>query len=128
MYDIKGKNFEGFQSYLANRKQFINYRDQDTNLEVLRCALPQVSKLEPLVFPIFVNDLKKSTKLLDPIVFADGTNLFYINNKKIKVSTETVDKELQLFNKWFIANKHLLMQETLNIYYFMKKAHVIVFH
>ena len=81
-----------------------------------------------MLFLIFVNDLKKSTKLLDPIVFSDGTNLFYINNKKIKALIETVDKELHLFNKWFIANKHLLMQEKLNIYYFMKKAHVIVFH
>ena len=30
---------------------------------------------------IFVNDLKNFTNLLDPVVFADGTNLFYMKKK-----------------------------------------------
>ena len=41
---------------------------------------------------IYVNDFKKSTKLLDPIMFVDDTNLFY-TNKNIKILFETVNKE-----------------------------------
>ena len=77
IYGIKGKSLKWFHSYLTNKKQFIKYCDQNTNLEVLRCGVSQGFILGPLLFLIFVNDLKKSTKLLDPIMFADDTNLFY---------------------------------------------------
>ena len=41
------------------------------------------SILGPLIFLVFVNDLKNPFKLIDPIMFADDTNLFY-TNKNIK--------------------------------------------
>ena len=41
MYGIKGENLNWFHSYLTNRKQFIKYCDQNTNLEVLQCEVLQ---------------------------------------------------------------------------------------
>ena len=104
MYGIKGKNLEWFHSYLTNRKQFIKCRAQNTNLEVLRCGVPQVSILGPLLYLIFVNDVKNSTKLLDPIMFANDTNLLY-TNKNIKVLFETANKELHYVNEWVISQR-----------------------
>ena len=83
MYGIKGKNLKWFHSYLTNRKQFIKCRDQNTDLEVLRCGVPQGSILRPFLFLIFINDFKNSTKLLDLMMFADDTIFFY-TNKNIK--------------------------------------------
>ena len=82
----------------------IKYPDQNTDLEVLRCGVLQGSILGPLLFLILVNELKNSTELLDPIMFADDTNLLY-TNKNIKVLFETVKKELHYVNEWFIAKK-----------------------
>ena len=104
MYGIKGKDLKWFQSYLTKRKQFIKCRDQNTDLEVLRCGVPQGSILGPFLFLIFINDFKNSTKLLDLIMFADDTIFFY-TNKNIKVLFETVNKELLCVNEWFLANK-----------------------
>ena len=56
------------------------------------------------MFLIFVNDLHKVTKYLDPIMFADGTNLFY-SHKNIKTLSQIVNSELKLVNEWFLANK-----------------------
>ena len=86
MYGIKGKNLKWFHGYLTNRKQFIKYSDQNTNLDVRQCGVPQGSILGPFLFLIFVNDLK--TQLNYPIsIFADDSNLLY-TNKNIKVLFE----------------------------------------
>ena len=59
--------------------------------------------LGPLLFLIFVNDLAQSTKL-DPIMFADDTNLFY-SEKDINTLYTLVNNELVNINEWFKANK-----------------------
>ena len=72
-------------SQLSNKhKTIYKIPNQNTDLEVLRCGLPQGSILGSLFFLIFINDLKKSNKLLDRIMFTADTNLFY-TNKYIKV-------------------------------------------
>ena len=82
LYGIKDCNLRWFESYLSNRKQVITYGGKQTNLETITCVVPQGSILGPLLFLIFVNDLHKVTKYLDPM-FADDTNLF-CSHKNIK--------------------------------------------
>ena len=53
-------------------KQFGFQAAHSTDLHI-RCGIPQGSILGPLLFLMFVNDLKKSTKFLDPTMFADDT-------------------------------------------------------
>ena len=126
MYGTKEKNLKWFHNCLTNIKQFIKYRDQNSELDVLRCDVPQGSTLGSFLFLIFVNDLKSSAKLLNPIMFANDTNFFY-TNRNIKVLFETVNKELHFASERFLAN-NLLMQEKLNVYFFINQTHVIVFH
>ena len=127
MYGIKGKNLKWFHSYLTNRKQFIKCRDQNTDLEVLRCGVPQGSILGPLLFLIFVNDLKNSTKLLDLIMFADDTPFFHkpsacdsiplslptITFNNIKIKRESSVKFLGVITDENITwNKHIELVEN----------------
>ena len=104
LYGIKGCNLGWFKSYLSNRKQFITYGEKQTNIETITCGVPQGSILGSLLFLIFVNDLHKVTKYLDPIMFADDTNLFY-SHKNITTLFQIVNSELKLVNEWFLANK-----------------------
>ena len=104
LYGIKDYNLRWFESYLSNRKQFMTYGDKQTNIETITCGAPQGSILGPLLFLILVNDYHKVTKYLDPIMFADDTNLF-CSYKNIKTLFQIVNSELKLVTQWFLANK-----------------------
>ena len=89
---------------MSDRNQFTKFNNESTNLEIIRCGIPQGSILGPLLFLIFVNDLQKSTKFLDPIMFADDTNLFY-SNKDANTLFKIANEELNGINEWFRASK-----------------------
>ena len=103
-YGIQSENLKWFRSYLSNRKQFILYDDFKTEMKIVKCGVPQGSILGPLLFLIFVNDLNNSTKVLDPVLFADDTNIFCSDNN-IRTLFETANQELSQINDWFLANK-----------------------
>ena len=105
MYGIRGIKFAWFHSYLTNRIQYIQYitGDLETDTKNICCGVPQSSILGPLLLLLYVNDLHNSTAL-DPIMFADDTNLFYEHND-LKTLFSLVNQELQKINEWFEANK-----------------------
>ena len=76
MYGIKGINLAWFRNYLTNIIQYISItHDLETDTKNICCGVPQGSILGSLLFLMHVNDLHNS-KVLDQIMFADGTNLF----------------------------------------------------
>ena len=60
--------------------------------------------LGPLLFLLYVNDLKNATNLLDLIMFGDDTSLF-LRHKDISLLFETTNLQLERINQWFISNK-----------------------
>ena len=117
-YGARGNNLKWFESYLNNRKQFIAYNNKYTSFETITCGVPQGSILGPLLFLIYVNDLNQVSNILDPIMFADDTNVFY-SHHQIKTLFETVSCELKNIRKWFRANKLSLNIKKQSIHYFI---------
>ena len=62
------------------------------------------SILGPLLFLIYVNDLCNASDILDPIMFADDTNLFLLH-QNINILFNKFNEELQKIETWFKANK-----------------------
>ena len=101
----KRNNLRWFESYLSNRKQYVSYKSNKcTTFESITHGVQEGSILGPLLFLIYVNDLPNATNILDPIMFADDTNLFY-SHHDIKTLFSTVNEELEKLGDWFTANR-----------------------
>ena len=116
-YGIRGITHDWFASYLTNRKQYVSINNTDSSFESINCGVPQGSILGPLLFLIYINDIINCSKLLQFILFADDTNIFYSCNDLRTLET-TVNNELLKLSIWFCANRL-----SLNI----KKTNYIVF-
>ena len=104
-FGIEGTQLKLFQSYLHNRKQYVPFgNNRQSNLLSVNCGVPQGSILGPHLFLLYVNDLHKASKVLNPIMFADDTNLFY-SHRNIKELFKIMNEELLHIQQWFNANK-----------------------
>ena len=81
LYGITDRNYAWIKSYLSNCLQYIQI-DENSRTEscVVKCGVLQGSILGPLLFLLYVNDLKNASSVLDPIMFADDANLFYTHS------------------------------------------------
>ena len=104
LYRVTDRNHSWFKNYLSNRKQFIQINNENTELKTIACGVSQGSILGPILFLLYVNDLKYATNLLDPIMYADDTNLF-LTHKDISYLFETANLLPERIDLWFISNK-----------------------
>ena len=77
------------------------------------------SILGPLLFLSFINDLANSSKLLDFVMFADDTNIFF--KAKTLEALDEIVTELTKISKWFKLNKLSLNIKKTNYILFRKK-------
>ena len=75
-----------------------------TNEQKVTCKVPQGSILGSLLFLIYAKDVPSASNLLNTILFADDTNLFF-KRKDMRVLFSTANRELQNINEWFTSNK-----------------------
>lgn len=117
-YGIRGLALAWIKSYLTNRRQYVCYNNSNSEQKEIKCGVPQGSILGPLLFILYINDMCEVSKLLDIILFADDTNIFYSASNTAEVST-VINNELKKLDLWFRANKL-----SLNV----NKTHFIMFN
>ena len=117
-YGIAGNNLRWFENYLKDRQQFVSFEHNSTKKVTVTCGVPQGSILGPLSFLFYLNDLHHASKILNPIMFAGDTNLFF-SHSDINILFEKMNIELTNVSNWFNANKL-----TINV----KKTKFCFFH
>ena len=76
---------------------------------------------------LYINYLPFASELLDPIVLADDTNLFYLN-KDINTTFLKVNNELKKIDEWFISIKLSLNVKKPNTCFSTNLAKKKIFH
>ena len=121
LYKLEHYGFSGivskwFENYLSNRKQYVSYNSQESQLEDIVCGVPQGSILGPLLFILYVNDITYTSNVLDFILFADDTTILY-SHENIESKIDVVNVELKEVSNWFKTNKLSVMPAKLIICY-----------
>ena len=64
-YGIRGPAKDWFESYLKNRHQIVKIGDTLSDKMQIVCGVPQGNILGPILFLLYINDTKNSSKILN---------------------------------------------------------------
>ena len=128
-YGLDTISLEWFKSYLTNRQQFVLVNSEKSPLQTILTGVPQGSILGPLLFLIYINDIKFCSNIFTFLCFADDTTItLSICTKNILckycqnydyIDETLINFELQKLYDWLAINKL-----SLNA----KKTKYMVFH
>lgn len=113
------------ESYLHNRRQYVEYRGFRSREFSATSGVPQGSILGPLLFVIFINDIIDVIDV-NCLLYADDMKI-YCNINSIADSSN-LQKNLNSVHNWCIANNLPLNVQKCNIVSFSKKKEPMLYN
>ena len=103
-YGIRGICNSWFANYLSNRKQFTEIGNYKSSHKYLTTGVPQGSILGPILFLIYINDIKNCTNKLSVLSYADDTTV-YLSGPNTNEMIDIMNTELKKLYDWLCANR-----------------------
>ena len=82
----------------------MQFNGMKSGLQNVTCGVPQGSILGPKLFLLYINDICNVSNILDFILYADDTNVFY-KHENIDMMCKIVSVELDKLSTWLALNK-----------------------
>ena len=119
-YGFRGISNKLLQSFLLNRKQFVSIKGFDSELMEVKCGVPQGSTLGPLLFLLYINDLRFCLQNSNVSHFADDTCITHANND-IKSLEISLNSDIDNVTNWLISNRLSLNVKKTKLILFRSK-------
>jgi hypothetical protein len=104
-YGICGLPLQWIKNYFSNRFQFVQYKEYYSSRKKV-CCMWGASGLNSwsFIFLLYINDICNVSQLIDIVLFADDTNIFF-SHKELQYVINTLNREMENLSDWFQANK-----------------------
>lgn len=122
-YGIRGVVKQWFTSYLTERKQAVKMDGEISHYKQIVCGVPQGSVLGPLLFLIFINDLKVTAdyESCKYFLFADDTTVL-VRSPDISSLVHKVNNQLSTMAQWFQVNRlSVNLNKTMYMFFTLHK-------
>ena len=116
-YGIRYSALLWVKIYLHNRRQFVFHNSKVSEQKIIVNSVPQGSILGPLLFNLYINDLKNAVNNLKLVLYADDS-CFYYSKDNLDTLIDVINTELVGVNDWLLSNRL-----TLNL----TKSHFLIF-
>lgn len=104
---LSGRELRIIESYLADRRQFVKVGDAFSSLRAIMRGVPQGSRLGPILFIFYINDVFQLLLKGELQLFADDAALKY-RATSLDQLYEDMQSDLVLIGGWLRCN-HLLL-------------------
>ena len=126
-YGFRGISNNLLESFLFNRKQFVSIKGFDSEIMEVKCGVPQGSTLGPLLFLLYINDLRFCLKKSNVCHFSDDTCLTRAS-KDIKCLERSLNSDIVNVTEWLNTNRlSLNVKKTKMLLFYSKNKQVANF-
>ena len=108
-----------FKSYLSNCKQIVVVDGVKSHIEDVRAGIPQGSRLGPLLFILYINDIKEGLES-EILIFADDTTLIWKGSDPA-VTAAQINRDLKNIETWALTWKVTFNSDKTKEMLFTKK-------
>ena len=116
-YGFRGVFLNFLTSFLTDREYFVSVNGIKSTNKSVKIGVPQGSTLGPLLFLIYVNDMKNSSDILKFTQFADDSTTTY-SHSNLRNAITTIETEFEKVLTWLLANRLVIN---------LNKTHLMLF-
>ena len=105
-YGVVGTSLKLLDNYLENRHQFVEFKNNNSDLQEILTGIHQGSILGLLLFSFYINDLFKSTNKFKYLMYADDTTLYFnLEDLNSETMNDDINSCFDEINVWLKMNK-----------------------